>query len=96
MKLLYKLGLTIINVMGSVNKAMSVAQRWLITFVLMLSGFMIVGANSAYAETQSTKQNLVCTGEFTNPITGMCWSCIMPIGISSIFYKGGGKTELKI
>lgn len=29
-----------------------------------------------------------CTGAFANPITGMCWSCVMPIGISSIFFKG--------
>ncbi|WP_436659794.1 TraU family protein [Acinetobacter sp. P1(2025)] len=30
----------------------------------------------------------VCTGEFVNPVDGMCWSCVMPIGISSVFFKG--------
>lgn len=51
---------------------------------------------SAESVTETASKS-VCTGEFINPITGMCWSCVMPIGISSVFYKGkqDGTKDLK-
>lgn len=41
--------------------------------------------------------DLRCTGKFINPITDMCWSCVMPIGISNLWYKGkqDGTKDLK-
>lgn len=68
-------------------KTMKSAKRIVLAFIMVLGALLFTGTSTAYAN--EGKQDLVCTGEFANPITGMCWSCVMPIGISSIFYKGG-------
>lgn len=68
-------------------KTMKSAKRIVLAFIMVLAALLFTGTSTAYAN--EGKQSLVCTGEFANPITGMCWSCVMPIGISSIFYKGG-------
>lgn len=70
------------------NKLKS-ASKAVLTVALALCGLLAVMSPTAAKANGTGAQDLVCTGEFTNPITGMCWSCIMPIGISSIFYKGG-------
>ena len=58
----------------------------------ILFGAILMVSTTTYAEDSGNSdtpvKDMVCTGEFINPIDGMCWSCVMPIGISSIFYKG--------
>lgn len=58
-----------------------------LVFLGLMACFAITLSNTASAADYPV-ENGVCRGEFINPITGMCWSCVMPIGISSIFYKG--------
>lgn len=57
--------------------------------LLGLIASVCVAFSTTAAAADYPVKNGTCRGEFINPITGMCWSCIMPIGISSIFYKGG-------
>lgn len=92
MKSLYKLFKT--YAVGLFGRVLKSASQAAITVMLAICGFLVlVAPTTVYAEdsgsVQAKAQDLVCTGEFTNPISGMCWSCVMPIGISSIFYKGG-------
>ena len=57
----------------------------------ILFGAILMVSTVTYAEDSGSSdtpvKDMVCTGEFINPIDGMCWSCVMPIGISSIFYN---------
>jgi conjugal transfer pilus assembly protein TraU len=63
----------------------------------LLSVAFMSFSTTSVADSNMPVRDGVCQGEFINPITGMCWSCVMPIGISSIFYKGGqdGTKDLK-
>ena len=87
MNSLFKINMAIELAISFLIKSMKSAKRIVLAFIMVLGALLFTGTSTAYAE--EGKQNLVCTGEFANPITGMCWSCVMPIGISSIFYKGG-------
>jgi conjugal transfer pilus assembly protein TraU len=46
--------------------------------VSLLAVALWVGMSSARAS-----DSLTCTGAFPNPITDICWSCILPISIGS-------------
>lgn len=89
MNSLFKINMAIELAISFLIKSMKSAKRIVLAFIMVLGALLFTGTSTAYAEEAEGKQNLVCTGEFANPITGMCWSCVMPIGISSIFYKGG-------
>lgn len=56
--------------------------------VLGLLASIAIGLSSAAMAADVPVKNGTCRGKFINPITDMCWSCVMPIGISSIFYDG--------
>lgn len=87
MKSHYKFSAIIFNfAMMRLLGASQRVKKWCLGFICVLSCTL---GTVAYADTvQQQAQDMMCTGEFVNPISGMCWSCVMPIGISSIFYKG--------
>src|SRR5690348_2415452 len=37
----------------------------------------------------SAQGNLTCKGRFVNPISDICWSCLLPISIGSVSFSGG-------
>ena len=39
--------------------------------------------------------NVTCKGRFVNPITDICWSCILPISIGNVINIGNGLTPKK-
>ena len=38
----------------------------------------------------SSNASVTCRGHFVNPITDVCWSCLMPISIGGIHIGKGG------
>ena len=46
-------------------------------FLILLTGMITLAA-------PKPSQAGVCTGEFVNPITDICWDCIFPISIGPI------------
>ena len=48
-------------------------HKWLILYLMIAT----ISANDAFAM-------VPCHGRFVNPITDICWSCILPISIGSI------------
>ena len=48
--------------------------------IAVLAVWMLLGEGSKVQSAGS----LTCTGRFPNPITEICWSCILPISIGSI------------
>jgi len=39
--------------------------------------------------------DITCNGRFVNPITDICWSCILPISIGNIVNIGSGSAPKK-
>lgn len=39
----------------------------------------------------STKASVPCSGRFVNPISDVCWSCLLPISIGPLRIGGGTK-----
>ncbi len=37
----------------------------------------------------------VCKGRFVNPISDICWSCILPISSGNVSFGGGGLAPAK-
>ena len=53
-------------------------------FVLLLFlNFLVLVANPILASS-------TCSGRFINPVTDVCWSCIMPINIGDVLHIGKG------
>lgn len=49
--------------------------------------FLFILPNSVYASI--TRDSITCKGSFVNPITDICWSCLMPISIGKLINIGG-------
>ncbi|BFD46164.1 MAG: hypothetical protein DMENIID0002_08100 [Rickettsia endosymbiont of Sergentomyia squamirostris] len=43
----------------------------------------------------SVSASITCKGHFVNPITDICWSCILPISIGNVINIGSGVTPKK-
>ena len=39
--------------------------------------------------------NIKCAGEFANPLTDICWSCIFPLSIGGLEVWSGGQEDNK-
>ncbi|WP_341761892.1 TraU family protein [Candidatus Tisiphia endosymbiont of Thecophora atra] len=49
----------------------------------------------------SVSASITCQGHFVNPITDICWSCILPISIGNLINIGSGvracpQTKIKV
>ncbi len=62
---------------------------------IFLSIILMYFAFSAYAENDSKESNIRCAGEFANPITDICWSCIFPLSIGGLEVWSGGQEDIK-
>jgi len=52
-------------------------------------------AMSCVAATPAAAADPTCTGKFMNPITDICWSCIMPISIGAIPVAAFGQEDIE-
>jgi conjugal transfer pilus assembly protein TraU len=51
--------------------------------------FLVATTMATTASTQT------CTGKFANPITDICWSCVMPISIGAIPVATLGQEDIE-
>ena len=61
---------------------MILLRRFLVTLAVLLSSHSAIAAGMA-----------TCTGKFPNPITDICWSCILPITIGTTTIGNFGGQE---
>jgi len=56
------------------------SKKFIIKKLLLIIGICIPVTSEA---------NFTCSGRFVNPITDICWSCLMPISIGSVKLASG-------
>ncbi|MFX4450876.1 TraU family protein, partial [Acinetobacter baumannii] len=63
----------------------------------LLAVLLLVFTSFAFAaednNSESNQTNLRCPGEFANPITDICWSCIFPISMGGMPLWTGGQED---
>ena len=61
-------------------------RPWFTSLLRWLSGLALAAGGAAASAT-------TCTGKFPNPITDICWSCILPLSIGSARIGDFGSQE---
>ena len=61
-------------------------RPWFTSLLRWLSGLALAAGGAAAGAT-------TCTGKFPNPITDICWSCILPLSIGSARIGDFGSQE---
>ena len=61
-------------------------RPWFTSLLRWLSGLALAAGGAAASAT-------TCTGKFPNPITDICWSCILPLSIGGARIGNFGDQE---
>ncbi|ENV65131.1 hypothetical protein F949_00030 [Acinetobacter junii NIPH 182] len=68
-------------------------KKFILAFILIFSSLTVLAEDTN--NNGDSASNVKCAGEFANPLTDICWSCIFPLSIGGLELWSGGQEDIK-